>query len=182
MIANFVQPRIDSRALDVYLNIWSNPWTRALRGKRLLIISSFSESLEIQAKHQSKLYGIDLFPECTFRFVTAPQTHAGNPARSFEKEMIRFRRIIAAEAEHFDVALCACGGYGAPICNYIHSTLGKSAIYVGGVLQMYFGLVGRRWEREAPDVLAAYKNKYWARPSLQERPEGHDGLEKSCYW
>ena len=182
MIANFSQPRIDSRALDVHNNIWSVPWPRALRGLRLLIISSFASTMERQCLLGDKLFGVDLFPECTFRFLKPPQTHAGNPSRAYSAEMAKLRRAVKAEAPHFDVALCACGGYGAPLCHYIHGELQKSAIYVGGVLQIYFGIVGSRWERESPDAVATYSNQYWTRPSPSERPAHYGQLEKACYW
>ena len=37
----------------------------------------------------------------------------------------------------FDIALVACEGYGMPICNFIKGKLNKSAIYVGGGLQLF---------------------------------------------
>ena len=48
----------------------------------------------------------------------------------------------------FDIALVSCGGYGLPICHYINNQLNKGSIYVGGILQIYFGIIGRRWLRE----------------------------------
>jgi hypothetical protein len=38
-----------------------------------------------------------------------------------------------------DVALVSAGGYGNLICNEIYKR-GVSSVYVGGVLQMYFGI------------------------------------------
>jgi hypothetical protein len=83
--------------------------------------------------------------------------------------------------DQFDIALCSCGGYGNPVVGFIHS-IGKSAIYVGGVLQMYFGVLGGRWEHERQDIVELYKNEYWTRPSEEERPKGHETIERSCYW
>ena len=82
----------------------------------------------------------------------------------------------------FDVALCSCGGYGNPVCSFIYSQLGKSAIYVGGVLQMYFGIYGARWLRERKDVLLLFMNEHWSRPSEAERPISSQSIENNCYW
>ena len=36
----------------------------------------------------------------------------------------------------FDIALLGCGGYGLPLCNFIIKDMDKSAIYIGGGLQI----------------------------------------------
>ena len=45
----------------------------------------------------------------------------------------------------FDIALLGCGCYGHPLCDFIRNELNKSAIYVGGGLQLLFGVMGKRW-------------------------------------
>lgn len=62
--------------------------------------------------------------------------------------------------------------------------MGKSAIYVGGVLQMYFGILGNRWIKDRPGIIKLYveNNPYWSRPKDSERPTGYQNIEKSCYW
>ena len=81
----------------------------------------------------------------------------------------------------YDVALVSCGGYGNLVCDAIYQQ-GKSAIYVGGVLQMYFGILGNRWIIERPDIVKLFLNECWSRPKVEERPNGHHMVEKSCYW
>lgn len=52
-----------SYALDVFHYVHSNPWTHALKGKRVLIISPFEDSILQQLPHREKLFnGVDLFP------------------------------------------------------------------------------------------------------------------------
>jgi hypothetical protein len=47
---------------------------------------------------------------------------------------------------HFDVALLGCGGFGMPLLAYIKSLPHKpSGIYIGGALQLFFGIHGARW-------------------------------------
>jgi hypothetical protein len=68
----------------------------------------------------------------------------------------------------FDVALLGCGAYGIPLLGFIKKELQKSGIYVGGGLQLYFGIRGQRWDR-SPDV-SCYYNEDWIRCSEQEKP------------
>ena len=50
------------------------------------------------------------------------------------------------KAFDFDIALVSCGGFGMLVSDFIFTTLNKSAIYVGGSLQLYFGIIGNRWK------------------------------------
>ena len=168
--------------LDIFHNVCQEiPWTFALRGKRLLIISPFEETFRRQLPHLNKIYGRDLFPECTFEFIKPPQTQGKNMSKPFIDELDHFTEKLFLIRNRFDIALVSCGGYGNPVLGRLHK-LGKSAIYVGGVLQMFFGVYGSRWERERPLMMKLFKNEYWVRPTENERPEGFQNVEGSCYW
>jgi hypothetical protein len=167
----YKKPQIWAYGFDIFHYIY-RPWTQALRGMKILLISPF-----VDLMRDTTVYGVDLFPECTFVYLKPPQTQGLEPSREWHDEFQDFCEKVK-EVE-FDVALCSCGGYGNPLCAYIHS-LGKSAIYVGGVLQMYFGIYGNRWLTERKDVLSIYMTPQWTRPT--ERPRGFENIEKSCYW
>tara|TARA_B110000483_G_scaffold240497_1_gene321234 strand:- start:8229 stop:10025 length:1797 start_codon:yes stop_codon:yes gene_type:complete len=181
IVNNFKAPKFDALTLDIFHHIQNDPWTLSLRGKRILIISSFIESIQEKINIREKIYGIDLFPDCEFVFLKPPQTHGSNDSQEFTLEFEKFVEKIQNIKDTFDVALCSCGGYGNPICSAIYD-MDKSAIYVGGVLQMYFGIYGERWMRERPDVLRAYMNDNWSRPKEHEKPDNHKNIEKNCYW
>ena len=172
-------------ALDVFHYLHDTPWTWALRGQRILIISSMVDSIREKTAIRDQLWGdtgIDLFPDCTFVFLKPPMTQGTESAREFGAEFRDFTAQIDRIRGEFDVALVSCGGYGNPVCNYIYESCGKTAIYVGGVLQMYFGVIGARWLQERPDVLRLYMNSHWSRPKQTERPKGCEAVEKACYW
>ena len=171
-----------SLALDIYHYIHTNPWTLSLQGSRLLIISPFAESMEIKVPHLKEIYGVDLFPECSFIFIKPPQTQGDQPSQEWSVELDNFCDKLRDIKDDFDIALCSCGGYGNPVCSFIYSKLNKSAIYVGGVLQMYFGIYGERWLRERKDILTLFMNQRWNRPSATERPINSKNIENSCYW
>lgn len=178
---NFNKQKIGAYTLDIFNHIQTRLWTRELKGKRILIISPFIESFKEKIDIREKIYGIDLFPECTFVFLKPPQTQADCPSREFSEELNDFLGKIAIIIDDFDVALVSCGGYGNLVCSQIYKR-GKSAIYVGGSLQMYFGVYGNRWERERSEIMSIYKNEYWSRPKEEERPTGFEKVERSCYW
>ena len=167
---------------DIFHYIFSEPWTHSLKGKRLLIVSPFIETIKEQLSIREHLYnGVDLFPECTFEFLKPPQTQSDEPSQDFLYEMHRFKQNVDKKLNSFDIALVSCGGYGNPICAHIYSK-GKSAIYVGGVLQMYFGILGNRWIKDRPDIIKLYHNKYWTRPKSTEKPKNCGKVEGACYW
>ena len=169
-------------ALDVFHYIYDTPWTHALKGKRILIISPFEESILEKITIRSHIYdGVDLFPECEFITLKPPQTQAGESSRGFTIEFDDFKSRVEQVIDQFDVALVSCGGYANPICSFIYEN-GKSAIYVGGVLQMYFGILGARWLQERPDIIKLFSNKYWSRPKSTERPINSQNVEGGCYW
>jgi hypothetical protein len=181
MESNFIKPKTDARVLDIFNTIRCGPWTRALKGKRILVVSAFVETIRTQIARKIRPYPIELFPDCSFVFIKPPQTQGANPALPFAEEFETFLEDVRKIKDDFDVALCSCGGYGNPLCGALKD-MGKSAIYVGGVLQMYFGVYGRRWEKETPQMLNAYKHEGWVRPSLDERPTAHTDIEAGCYW
>lgn len=169
-------------AFDIFHYIYANPWTQALHGKRLLIVSPFEDSFREKVNVRTQLYdGVDLFPECSFLFIKPPQTQGSEPSREFSTELQTFFAQLDRLHGQYDVALVSCGGYGNLVCNAIYES-GHSAIYVGGVLQMYFGVLGGRWLRERPDVVRLFLNHAWSRPKPSERPQNHGNVEGSCYW
>lgn len=167
--------------MDIFHYIYNEPWTLALKGKRILVISPFIESMKEKLDIRKEIYGIDLFPECKFIFMKPPVTNGMNESEEFIEELNEVIKQIEEIKESFDIALVSCGGYGNLMCNRIYE-MGKSAIYVGGVLQMYFGIYGNRWLRERKDIMLLYLNKYWSRPKENEKPKSFEKVEGSCYW
>ena len=173
-----------SCALDIFNYIQSTPWTHALRGKRILVISSFEESIREKLPIRAELYGgVDLFPDCEITTIRPPQTQGtvSDSEEPFTVHLAEFTKRLDAIRDTYDVALVSCGGYGNLVCSHLFDT-GKSSIYVGGVLQMYFGILGTRWLKERPDVVRLYLNKNWSRPKDHEKPEGYKNVEGACYW
>jgi hypothetical protein len=170
-------------AMDIYHYIYNRPFTTALKGKRILIVSPFEDSIRAKLGVRSQIYdGVDLFPDCSFIFIKPPITNGDNISDEFDIELSRFYVKLNQLRGKYDVALLSCGGYANPIANHIYENHGASAIYVGGVLQMYFGIYGGRWLKERGDILKLFMNERWSRPSAKEKPNNFTSIENGCYW
>jgi len=160
-------------------------WEQALRGKRLLIISPFVNSIKSQIENNklSKLFKTfpDWFSGCSFEYLMPPMTQAGNHNNvDWQDNYDNLCRQVNAIRDSYDIALVSCGGYGMVICNYMLSQ-GKSSIYVGGCLQLFFGIMGSRWEKNK-DLNKIINKEHWIRPSETEKPRNFKAIEGGCYW
>lgn len=176
-------PRCNAVGLSVFEYFDDYNWLQGLKGKSILIISPFVQTIKKQLLVQDKLFTgkqYDWFYDCTFSFVIPPVTLAGNHQNKewYEHYEGLIERIQISQLENdFEVALVSCGGYGIPICGFIYNELQRSAIYMGGALQIIFGIMGGRWE-----YTNKFINEYWVRPSEEERPPNYKSIEGGCYW
>ena len=60
----------------------------------------------------------------------------------------------------FDIALCEGGVYGPIISNYVYG-IGKSAIDIGDMLPLYFGLWTNSDMKSNKDIIQLYLNSNW---------------------
>ena len=79
----------------------------------------------------------------------------------------------------FDVALVSAGSYSYPLAHHAKK-LGKIGIHAGGGLQLFFGIMGKRWEKSS-EVIQLF-NDFWTRPSSKETPDSALLVENGCYW
>ena len=179
------------RDLGVYdVFALDHPWTTALKGKKVLVVTSFPESVKHQYARREQIYpGTDILPEFASLQVYKPLMTIGDMRdERFETwfDGLEFMKneILAMD---FDIALLACGAYGFPLCSAIREA-GRQAVYMGGVLQILFGILGRRWDgsrfggiEHMPEKLKRYYNDSWIYP-LEERPAAADGVEYGPYW
>lgn len=145
--------------------LFQKPYTQILKNKKVLVIHPFKETIEAQLKKRDKLFDDrDVLPECKVSIIKAPQTIAGN-TDGYESwfEALEDTKNKIDEVE-FDIALIGCGAYGLPLGAYI-KTKGKTAIHIGGALQLFFGIKGHRWETEY-DYDKRFYNDYWIYLSL----------------
>ena len=159
-----------------------HPWTYALKGKHVLVVHPFAETIESQYNnHRKDLFkNEEMLPEfASLQTIKAVQSIAGNPV-GFSTW---FEALDWMESEidkkDFDIALLGCGAYGVPLAAHIKQ-IGKKAVYVGGVLQLLFGIKSVRFE--SSKISSPFINEYFVYPSDADRPENADLVEGGCYW
>ena len=157
-----------------------NPWSKALKGKKVLVIHPFEKTIRSQYERRDKLFaGTDILPEFELITLKAVQTSGSQKDDRFDT-WFEALDYMCAETDKldFNVALIGCGAYGFPLAAHIKQ-MGKQAFHMGGVLQILFGIKGRRWDES--DTSKLY-NDYWVYPDESETPKGAEAVEGACYW
>lgn len=169
---------IHLKALEPF---WSDePWTSALKGKKVLIIHPFARTIEKQYKHREQLFTNKMIlPEFNIQTLEAVQS-IGGKCDKFKTWFDALEWMYSeAMKKQFDIAIIGCGAYGLPLAIKLKKS-GKIAIHMGGVTQMLFGIKGHRWDLK-PEYAALYNN-HWCRPSESEKPIVASEIEDGCYW
>lgn len=166
-------------ALEPYY--FEKPWSVALRGKKVLVIHPFEESIRKQYEKRGKLFtNPEVLPEfASLTCIRAVQSIAGQKTQ-FETwfDALDYMKNHIKQAD-FDVAIIGAGAYGLPLAAYVKQ-LGKIAIQMSGSTQILFGIKGKRWEN-IPEVSKLF-NEYWVRPTENETPKKSEKVEGGSYW
>lgn len=178
--------------LECLYPFWTElPWTLALKGKRVLVVHPFAESIKSQSCRRSLIFkNQNIWPEYNLITLCAVQSNAGNNV-SFRDwfEALKWMEDEIAKID-FDICILGCGAYGLPLAATI-KRMGKKAIHMGGGTQLLFGIKGKRWDNNSyhwknlPQLNTNYSslyNEYWIRPSLKETPQAANSVEGACYW
>lgn len=169
---------VELEALEPYRS--KHPWSKALKGKKVLVVHPFKESILHQFAVKDRLFeDSNVLPDFDLIVYKAIQTNAGGVCDYptwFDALDKMFDDIKKLE---FDVAIVGCGAYGLPLAAKI-KRLGKQVIHLAGATQILFGIKGARWE-DKPEVAKLF-NKNWIRPSSSERPKDAQKVEGACYW
>lgn len=160
---------------------FAEPWSEALKGKKVVVIHPFAETVENQYNKRELLFeNHRILPAFELRTVKAVQTLAGEKDDRFNDwfEALDYMYEETMK-EDFDVALIGCGAYGFPLAAMIKRA-GKQAIHIGGSLQILFGIKGKRWDDNG--IISKMYNDSWVRPGEKEALKKGDRVEGGCYW
>jgi len=120
-----------------------------LKEKTVLVISPFSRSIEKNFPNRGNFFANYRYPDFALRTLNTPITYSGLPSELYPHadwfETLDHLKKALNDID-FDIALLSCGSYAMPLGLHIQDALSKQAIYVGGILQLYFGVMGRRYD------------------------------------
>lgn len=171
------------------LNIepWSapkHPWSAALKGKKVLVIHPFTETIEAQYRRRKEIFpNTDILPDFELKTLKAVQTIAGEKDKRFSTwfDALEWMYQEALKID-FDIAIVGCGAYGFPLSAKLKEA-GKQAIHLAGATQLLFGIKGKRWEEnDAFAYVQKYFNDSWVYPANSDKPEQAAKVEGGCYW
>jgi len=152
-------------------------WTAALKDKKVLVIHPFEASIRHQyAKRELLFKNENVLPQFTLLTLKAVQTAGDSNAEFADWFQALDWMNSQIDLIDFDVALIAAGAYGMPLAAHVKKK-GKTAIHVGGALQLLFGIKGARW-----DTTKDLYNEHWIRPLPCDVPAGAQKVESGCYW
>lgn len=159
-----------------------HPWTFVLKGKKVLVVHPFAETIESQYhNHRMELFANkEVLPEFkSLQTIKAVQSIAGNPV-GFDSwfdalEWMKFE----INKKDFDIALLGCGAYALPLAAHV-KRIGKKAVHMGGVLQFLFGITSKRYDES--DEYKPYINEFFVHPDVKDRPKNASVVEGGCYW
>jgi hypothetical protein len=173
--------KLNLLTLDPY---WATePWTRALEGKNVLVVHPFAKTIETQYLKREYLFKNNMLPEFNLKTVKAVQSIAGNktPFADWFEALDYMKDQI--DGIGYDICLIGAGAYGFPLAAHVKRS-GKKGFHIGGSLQLLFGIRGKRWENNYHHIYD-YRdlvNKYWVRPGEDEKPVNAELVEDGCYW
>lgn len=163
----------------------ATPWTRYLQDKKVLVIHPFAELIETQYQKRMLLFqDRRVLPDFELKTIRAVQSINGD-CEDFTNwfDALKWMEDEMDKAD-YDIALIGCGAYG--FCLAAHAKrMGKKAVHMGGVLQLLFGIKGKRWENNFYHPLYDYTalfNDYWVKPDDIYKPKSSNNVEGGCYW
>ena len=175
-------------ALEPYWAI--KPWTRALEGKKVLVIHPFASLIESQYAQKRELLFQDkrVLPSFELKTLQAVQSIGGESEFKDWFEALDWMKT-RMDATDYDVALIGCGAYGFPLAAHA-KRMGKQSVHLGGALQLLFGIRGKRWDdpsygKETLQDKGSYLqlfNLNWVYPGEKYKPVHANDIENGCYW
>lgn len=166
--------------LEPYFFCHTRPWTKALKGRKVLVVHPFVDSIRKQyERNRDKLFANkDILPEFELHTIRAVQTVANTKCEFKDWFEALESMVEQASRIDYDIAIIGAGAYGFPLAARFKQQA-KQAIHLGGATQILFGIKGHRWDNH-PRVAKHY-NEHWIYP-LEKKPKKADVAGVGTYW
>lgn len=168
------------------------PWTKALKGKKVLIISTHSDTIKHQWKNIDSIWGSNRDIIAPFELVDCirspyhPSMDNRQPLNCshYMESVESIKNVI--DTYDYDVLLSGSTTSSPFYVDHAKSK-GKIGIQTGGTIQLFFGILGYRWT-EVPGYSEWHKmyNEHWMyalESDEAQNRKNHIGLETNfAYW
>lgn len=158
----------------------NTPWSEALRGKKVLVCTSFPKTIAQQFGRRDRIWADKrVLPEFELDILEVPTYVHFLPEPKYPDWAVGLEEMCKdMDTRDFDVALIGAGAWSLGLAANAKK-LGKIGIHLGGSLQVLFGVMGKRWEGHQ---ISTYWNDAWTRPLPEETPENKERMEHGAYW
>ena len=188
-------------SIDYWLDVLEE---LARRNARVFVVTGFAESITHQITRLHLIHPTRNLTGLTFRILATPMQFPlfGTPRwplpkdsheQNYAANLDRLTSSTEWDPSKSDVALLGCGPLGLPLAHHAKKR-GVSAIYLGGVIQLLFGLIGRRYVKVISGSGRAVGglsrkvfgtnvlNRHWRPPLRSETPPNFYEQEGGAYW
>lgn len=175
-----IKPDAYPNYLEFYLEMFEN------MKDDCLIVSSKVQTMKYNLNKIKSIFPHHNINKKLFHFVKVPDTYQGEtyPHDNWYQTYLSIFKDITKKIEKHSIIrylLLSCGCYGLPLATTIYKKFQNiSVMYCGGILQLAFGIRGKRWDNR-PEI-KKYINKNWTRPLPSETPKCSNRIEGGCYW
>jgi hypothetical protein len=145
--------------------------------KKVAIVNYFKEDIDSQLEHINKINPDFIIKKENIVTIKSYQSITGNRPHSCFSETLYTLEQDCIKHNTIKYFIVGCGCYGLPLSNYLKQK-GKNVLYIGGILQCLFGLIGKRWENR--NNIKLLINEFWKRPT--QIPINNNNVEDGCYW
>lgn len=170
---------IDSHALEPYF--FDQPWSMALKGKRVLVVTPFTISVERNYANREKIWKSkpEVLPDFELQTLRCPLY-----PQMIQSEYPTWHDALGKlksemDKRTWDVMIIGAGAWSLPLCAHARS-MGRCGIHMGGSTQILFGIKGKRWDNHPK--FQSFFNEHWTRPLPEETPKATTTVENACYW
>ena len=161
---------------------FEKPWTDYLAGKKVLVVSPFTESIEKNYPNLDKIWNGKIKPNFELKTLKYPFALKINPLAQLKwasSDHIYDEYIGLIKNIDFDVCITGTG-YTSLLLAAVAKKMGKAGVHLGGATQILFGIKGQRW-RDIKEFQPLF-NEHWTDPMDIEKPDKRSLVEGGCYW
>lgn len=167
----------------------TNPWTKQLKGKRVLVVSSHINSIKHQITKLREIWGDKLDDIAGFELVDVirspfhPQMDDRQYPNCYSWDQTLHYMNNLVDSYDYDVLLVGAAAYSPALANHAKEQ-GKIGITICGAIQLYFGILGSRWFQDYYSKWRSLFNDSWIYPLKEDLPKNIEVFNRfeGAYW